>query len=167
MHFVDGNMHLFGFLHDPFEAAKIAPFTAKLPVKGHIYNLRNGKYLGNTDTVNCVIPYAEGAVFGVYPYKVNALEVKMPQSVKAGSDLTADVALKLSNGKAEKHIFHFEVIPPSGEARFFMKRNVEVKDGKYTFTFRIAHNDEVGTWKLLVKDVLSGITKVKEFKVVK
>ncbi len=167
MHFVDGNMHLFGFLHDPFEAAKIAPFTAKLPVKGHIYDLRKGKYLGNTDTVNCTIPYAQGAVFGVYPYKVNALEVKMPQSVKAGSDLAADVALKLSNGKAGKHIFHFEVIPPSGEARFFMKRNVVTENGKYAFRFRIAHNDEVGTWKLLVKDVLTGITEVKEFKVVK
>ena len=91
----------------------------------------------------------------------------MPENVKVGSDLVAETVLILSNGKAGRHIFHFEVIPPSGEARFFMKRNVEVKDGKHTFIFRIAHNDELGTWKLLVKDVLSGITQVKEFKVVK
>ncbi|MBO4304025.1 MAG: hypothetical protein J6A21_05520, partial [Lentisphaeria bacterium] len=165
MHFADGSMHLFGLLHDPYEVEKIEPVKVTFPVKGHVYNLRDGKYLGETDTVECRIPEAEGTVLGVYPYKAEALDVEMPSSVKAGSDLAAEVTLKTSGGKAGKHVFHFEVIPPSGEARFFMKRNVVAPGGKTSFVFRIAHNDPAGTWKLLVKDVLTGTAVVKEFKV--
>ena len=163
MHFTDGVNSVFVILRNFTLSKDNKTQTFTFPAKGHVYNLRTGKYLGVTDKVTCAVPNADAVVFGVYPSKVDALEVNMPEKIKAGSDLTAKIALKTTGGKAGKRVYHIEVINPEGKARFFMKRNIVSENGKGEFIFRMAANDLPGKWILKVTDVLTGVTAEKKF----
>ncbi|MFA6931628.1 MAG: hypothetical protein WCT05_14985, partial [Lentisphaeria bacterium] len=165
MHFVDDDMHLFAVLRDPYIADDDATQTITLPVKGHLYDLRKRAYLGVTDTVTTQIPHNQAVVFGVYPYQVKALRIKMPPKVQAGTDLKAALEIVPSAGKAGKHVFHIEVRNPKGKANILMRRNKIAENGKMDFAFRIAHNDVAGTWTLRVTDILSGIVTEQPFTV--
>ena len=68
-------------------------------------------------------------------------------------------AVKLSSDATRVHA---ELIPPEGEARFFLKRNLIADNGKAEFRIRIAENDLDGVWTLKVTDVLTGVSAEKK-----
>ena len=94
---------------------------------------------------------------------MTGLGVDAPAAVKAGGDLVADIKVEVSEGKAGHHVFHVEVLPPAGKARWFMKRNVPAPGGKLNFVFRMAENDPLGKWTLRVTDVMTGTTAERDF----
>jgi len=102
-------------------------------------------------------------VFGQYPYQVTGIKIDVPAKVRGGKDLVADIKIKNSAGKAGFHVFHIEVLPPEGEARWFMKRNVAAPEGSVKFTFRMAENDPIGKWTLRITDIMTGTTEIKSF----
>lgn len=164
MHFVKGNMNIYAVLRTLGRSKDEAKQTFIFPTKGrHLYDIRKGKYLGKKDSVTLAVPNGNAVVFGHYPYKVEDLVIRSASKVKAGKDLTAKIAIKPSNGKAGDHVFHIEVLDPAGKGRFHMKRNVSAPNGKYDFTFRMAHNDQKGKWTLKVTDAMTGMSKAKTF----
>ena len=163
MHFADGNMHVFAIARSQVLSNDSAEQTFTFPVKGHVYDLRAGKYLGQTDTVKTAVLHGEASVWGVYPYTVKRMVIKAPESVPGGRDLNAVFEVVPGSGKPGKHVFHVDVVPPSGEARFFMKRNLTAENGKAELAFRIAENDPAGIWTLKVTDVLSGVSAQHKF----
>ena len=163
MHFADGNMHIFAVARSQVLSNDSAEQTFTFPVKGHVYDLRAGKYLGQTDTIKAVVPHGEASVWGVYPYTVKRMVINAQESVQGGKDLTAEFGIEVSSGKPGKHVFHVEIVPPSGEVRFFMKRNLTAENGKAELVFRIAENDPAGIWTLKVTDVLSGVSAQHKF----
>ena len=163
MHFTDGVNSVFVILRNFTLSKDNKTQTFTFPAKGHVYNLRTGKYLGFTDNVTCAVPNADAVVFGVYPAKVTALDVKVPARVRAGKDLAAKISLAVKGGKTGKRVYHVEVINPSGKARFFMKRNLVSDNGKADFVFRMADNDPEGIWTLKVTDVLTAVSTEKKF----
>jgi hypothetical protein len=80
------------------------------------------------------------------------MKISAPELVEAGRDLVADIALE---GAVDKGVVHVEVVPPSGECRFHMKRNLDTVDGKAKLMFRMAQNDPCGEWTLRVEDALT------------
>ncbi|MDD3953923.1 MAG: hypothetical protein PHY82_08410 [Lentisphaeria bacterium] len=137
--------------------------TFVFPRKGHVYDLRSQKYLGETDRVSCRVPNADAAVFGLLPYRIDALQIKTPSSVIAGTNLQAAIAVEVSDGKPGKHIFHVELENPAGENPVSLQRNLVAPQGQSDFVFRMAANDPKGIWILRVNDVLSGLTSEKKF----
>ncbi len=164
MHFADGNMHVFAIARNQTRSNDSLEQKFTFPVKGHLYDLRAGKYLGESDTVTAAVPHGEASVWGVYPYRVTRLAVRAPETVKGGTDLKADIEVVVSGGKPGKHVFHTEVIPPDGNARFFMKRNLIAEQGRLQLVFRIAENDPAGNWTLRVTDVMTGTTAEQHFR---
>ncbi|MBP5181523.1 MAG: hypothetical protein J6331_00705, partial [Lentisphaeria bacterium] len=164
MHFVKGGMNVYGIMRMPGRSANDSKQTFTFPSRGgHLYDIRAGKYLGQKDSVTVTVPNGNALVYGHYPYKVDGIALALPSSVKAGEDLKAKIELATSSGKAGDHVFHIEVISPSGLGRFHMTRNVTAPAGKYDLTFRMAHNDEKGTWKLKVVDAMTGASVEKPF----
>jgi len=164
MHFVDGNMHVFAVLRNQTRSNDSLEQTFRFPLKGHVYDLRSGKYLGETDTVRAQVPLGEASVWGVYPYAVKKVEIAAPSSVKGGTDLVADLSVTVGKGTPGKHVFHAELLPPDGKApRFFLKRNLIGENGKTRLVFRMAENDPKGLWTLRVTDVMTGITADRKF----
>ncbi len=164
MHFVKGDMNVYAITRDYRRSSDEKAQTFVFPTgKGHIYDVREGTYLGETDRVTCAIPRAGTKVYGSYPYRITGIKLIIPSRITGGKDLVADIGLTTSAGEAGCHIFHVEVLPPSGEAGWLMKRNVTALSGKALFRFRMAENDPAGEWTLRVKDVMTGMTAEKKF----
>lgn len=164
MHFIRGNMNVYGLMRMPGRSNDNMKQTFIFPSKGcHLYDIRAGKYLGKTDSVTVEVPNGNAVIYGHYPYKVESVNILLPSKVKAGKDLTSTICLKTNTGKAEDHVFHIEVLDPAGKGRFHMKRNVTAVNGKYTLSFRMAHNDVKGKWLLKVTDAMTGMKAEKAF----
>ena len=164
MHFSNDNMHVYAILRNFTRGSDAEEQEFTLPTSGYLYDLREGSCLGKTNRFSYQVPNGEAAIFGHYPYQVEALEIKAPATVQAGSDLKAQIRIKISTGaNAGKHVFHVELLPPSGLSRFFLQRNLVAPAGKLDFTFRMAVNDTPGNWRLRVKDVLSGMSNEQQF----
>ena len=93
-------------------------------------------------------------MWAVLPEKVGGMRISAPADVAAGRDLVADIALE---GAAGKGVFHAEIVSPTGECRFHMKRNLDSKDGKARLAVRMARNDQPGKWTLRVTDAVTGV----------
>lgn len=163
MHFADGNMHIFAVVRNQTRSSDTLEQTFTFPVKGHVYDLRAGKYLGKTDRITAEVPHGEASVWGVYPYQVGKVEIQAPVTVGGGRDFTADLQITASRGIPGKHVFHVEVLPPDRKARFFMKRNLTAENGKAKLIFRMAENDPEGDWLLRVTDVMTGVSAEHRF----
>ena len=163
MHFTDGVNHVFPILHNASVSKDDKEQTFVFPVKGHLYDLRQGKYLGKTDRVTCRIPNADAVLFGVYPGKMEKLEIVMPSTVKAGNDLKAALSAVLAEGVPGRRIYYVQVVDPSGKTGYCMDRCLVAKDGKADFRFRMAFNDPDGVWTLKVTDVLTGVMAERKF----
>ncbi|MDD3949122.1 MAG: hypothetical protein PHT43_06630, partial [Anaerolineaceae bacterium] len=167
MHFCKGQMNVFVILHNPVRgAAESDAQIITLPEKGHLYDLREGRYLGHTD--KCQILLTEkfpAAVFGCYPYEVTGLQVDSPRSLKAGADLCLELAVQSSEGSPGPHLMHLALTDPAGNSRFHLKRNLVAENGKANLRMRMAFNDSKGQWQLLVKDVMTGMTATRKFSV--
>ncbi len=163
--FTDGTNNLFLILRNPVRAKTAGVQTLTFPVSGHIYDIQKGKYLTYGNQVKIALNEKNpAALFGVYPYRMNVLNVSMSEKVKAGSDLVAEISSVPSKGKAGKHVFHVEVMPPGKvSVRFHMMRNLIAENGRVSFRFRMGFNDPQGVWTLRVKDVLSGMITEKKF----
>jgi len=163
MQLIRGDMSIFSVLRMPGRSDDEDAQTFVFPMKGHVYDIRAGKYLDDTDTVTVKVPHADAVLFGMYPYKVEKLKLEVPEKVKAGDDLEADIAVVTSKGRAGQHVFHIQVLNPDGKARFHMKRNVSALQGEYKLKFRMAFNDPKGLWTIKVDDAMTGITTEKMF----
>lgn len=165
MHFVNGDMNVYAITRNFARSIDEKEQTFTFPTHGFLYDLREGKYLGQTNQVSCAIPNAGTKVFGHYPYQVKAVKIDVASKVQGGKDLVALINVKTSEGKAGHHVFHIEVVPPKGEVRWFMKRNVAAPKGRVKFTFRMAENDPKGKWTLRVTDIMTGTTESKSIQV--
>jgi len=163
MRFVKGDMNVYTIIRDYRRSSDDKEQQFVFPTEGHLYDLRAGKYIGKTNQISCVISNADTKVFGHYPYRVTGMEIDVSAKVQGGKDLVADIKLNTSTGKAGDHVFHIEVLPPKGEARWFMKRNVAAPEGSVKFIFRMARNDPAGKWTLRITDIMTGTTETKSF----
>ena len=165
MEFTDGTNRVYAVIRQPGRSEDNKSQTFRFAKAGHVYDVRAEKHLGRTDSVEFTVPLAGASVWSVLPYKVESLRVDAPSSVAAGGDLVADLAVKTSGEVVGTHVFHVEVMPPSGECRFHMRRNMIAPGGRAHLVFRIAANDPSGKWTLRVVDPLSGLKSERRFDV--
>lgn len=102
-------------------------------------------------------------LYGVCPGRIRALDIRMPSSLKAGSDLTARIEAKTEEGAPGKRVFYLQLIDPSGKASYGMDRCLVAEAGKADFSFRMAFNDPEGVWTLKTTDVLTGLAAERKF----
>ena len=163
MHFTDGVNDLFSVIRMPTRSEDETEQTFVFPKKGHLYDVREGKYLGVADAVTAKVPNAGAGVWAILPKQVGVMSLSLPDTVRAGGDLVADISLE---GAIGSQVFHAEVVSPNGGVRFHMKRNLKACDGCAKLVFRMAENDTPGRWRLTVRDALTGTSCEKTFSVV-
>ncbi|MFA6929828.1 MAG: alpha-amylase family protein [Lentisphaeria bacterium] len=163
MHFTSGTNSVYTIIRNFALSNDNLEQTFIFPKKGHLYDLRSQAYLGETDRVSCRVPNADAVVFGLYPYRIDSLQVTVPAIVNAGTDLQASLAVAISDGTPGRHVFHVELENPAGETPVSLQRNIVALHGQSDFVFRMAANDPKGMWILRVNDLLSGLTSEKQF----
>jgi len=163
MRFSDGVNSIYVVLRMPSRSTDSEMQEFRFPDPGYVYDVRAAKLLGRTDRVKAVVPHAQASVWSVLPYEVKGIKAELPEAVKAGTDLEVALAIEAESQCLGTHVFHCEVISPSGECRFHFRRNLLAKGGKASLSFRIATNDPRGTWTLRLTDALTGVTLTRPF----
>ncbi|MDD5707140.1 MAG: hypothetical protein PHR35_14550, partial [Kiritimatiellae bacterium] len=137
-----------------------AAVAVEFGVKGHIYDMRAGKYCGLLDKVETALEPTYGKAFSVLPYLVKKIRAKIG-AVKRGEDLVAHVEL-VADGKIEADETHFLQVMafgPDGKEVTAMRRFVGIRVGKGEVRLPIAVDDPSGRWTVVLKDMATGLTQ--------
>lgn len=118
--------------------------------KYHLYDPRSGKYFGFTDKIKFTIPEMGRLK------TIAALPSKMTQIKHDISKKGSKILLTPAKNCAKGHVFSYRMFRPDGTEEFRFKKNL-FADEIFAVPFLAA--DPEGSWKCVIKDVLSGISK--------
>jgi len=173
--FICGSLAYLGFLQElpeppinyslgiarPLVKRKIKVYLLR---KNHIYNVRERKYLGYTDKFQTEIEPGVAQFYSLLPYKVEGIEIDLPESLSQGDELKYSINLKATE-EPETHIFHISIINLQGKELSYYADNLISKRGKYKGKITLALNEEPGTYQFKVRDIATGLEITKSFKV--
>lgn len=173
VHYCEGDVDLYGVIRKPLHSlvGKEHDTSADELVfarRGHVYDVRERRYLGVGDRVSANVPYAEACLYAVLKEKIDAIGIaglpRLLSCARRGETLSLDFKV-ISRDVAPRYVLHVEFIPPSGKRPFHFRRNVATANGKASVRFPIALNDETGKWTLRVTEPLTGISSERNFTV--
>ncbi len=133
--------------------------------KGHIYEMRSGRYLGWGNRFITKLKPTIGQVFCVFPYRVLGIEMVLASHPKRGEDLVIPVALRRQGniGPEDLHLLRVKVTAPNGKECIALRRQVSIWGGKGEIRLPLAYNDMAGTWEVLARDTATGLEMSIDF----
>ena len=157
----DGKNHYAGILPrivdvPRYKDLKPIPVELKFPVKGHLYLMREGKYLGFSDSCKLAVRGGDPALIAILPEKMNPPVIEAPGKVKPGDVCTIRFS---APGGVGPHVFHVELRRSDGTRPFGYRWNTYASKGEQKFQF--ARNDVPGSWTIVVRDVDTGMSSTR------
>ena len=167
----DGENFIFGILKaqttapdgkEPmlFNSKFLRKVKIELPFKGHVYDLRKGKYIGFTNTIVTDLMPGDGQVFAIQKEKTARVEIQTPGTAVRGKALEVNCA---AVGASGNQVFRMELYAPCGKLAGEYTMTGHFKADKGIFRFQFAHNDKAGIWKCRVVHVNSGLSAERKF----
>lgn len=131
-----------------------ADVVVNFGAKGHVYDVRAGKYLGASDTATVTIASSRAALLSWLPYPVRGVALTATAS---SSRRTYQVSATVQTGetKKQKHVFRLELCTSNGQPLSAYTRKVIAPAGQYRGPFTIALNEPTGQYRLEATDVAS------------
>jgi hypothetical protein len=151
-----GPIALLGVLRERRMELSDGPMTLTLPDEVHLYDVRAGEYLGESDTITADLRPGETALYALLPYRVQAVAVAAAD-VAQGERLTIGATIGATVPTAGDHVVRFEVRDPSGTLSEAYTRNVVSHRGEAELTIPFALNDEPGEWHIAARDIATGV----------
>ena len=139
--------------------------TIEFPQKSYVYNVRKSKLLGYKKIIKTSLNTGEPTVFAALPCKIDGITIQGPGKINVGDIVKFKFAINVLDGNADKQIVRAEVINPSAKVLNYYCGNVVTKSGSGEFSIPLALNAPRGKWKIKLTDIVSGISRTKEFKV--
>ena len=140
------------------EVQKGAPVTVRLPRRGHVYDVRARKYLGETDRVDVMLDAFRPALFAILPARFSRLNAAATFDRTTGyAGLSAELKPVRADAKAGAHVFHVEVTDPSGRKWLRLLKNYPAPGGVLNTRIFLGTNAAPGRWTFLVRDAATGI----------
>jgi len=134
------------------------PVTIDFGRLSHLYDVRQGEYLGQRAKVSTKIASGIAHLYALLPYRVQHLTVTAPKQCGAGEPLNAGVTVAAEGAARDTHVVHVEAIGPDGKARAHYASNVKLHNGAGEVSVPMAINDPKGRWQLQVRDVATGLS---------
>ncbi|NPV47043.1 MAG: hypothetical protein HPY69_08785 [Armatimonadetes bacterium] len=133
------------------------PVTISFGRRAHLYNIRSGEYLGLTETLRTDLTPGIAHLYALLPYRVTAVSGWTPRAVRAGEAL--DYAFRVQGtASPEQHVLRLRVFGPDGKERPYYARNLRTgRGGRVEGTLHLAVDDPPGVWKLMARDVATGV----------
>ncbi|HEY3416815.1 MAG TPA: beta-galactosidase trimerization domain-containing protein, partial [Armatimonadota bacterium] len=145
-------------LMDPARAMDLSDTaTFKWEGKQYAYNVRARKYLGYVDAATIDLPSFEGRLLALLPYQVTGVTLTAAPRVNAGENLTLTAQVTTGGPDPGDHLLRLEVYSPTGNAVLLYARTLKAPGGTAECTIPFAFNDRPGKWKIVVRDVLTGV----------
>lgn len=125
-----------------------------LPAPLFIYNARTGEALGRMQSVNVTVGPYEPVILTVSPTAFEGLTISAPITGTRGSFV--EIGISQGNTHAEQHVYHIDVFNPQGARVSHYSENLIASHGFGRKLIALAVNDEVGEWKIRVRDAFTG-----------
>lgn len=103
--------------------------------------------------------------YSLLPYSVEEINVNIPSEVKAGDVVNVSVSLNTGGKTPLSHVIRIEFYNPEGEQVYWYSKNIVTSKGKSEYQILLPLNAVYGKWKVVARDVFTGIEKTKEFEV--
>lgn len=104
----------------------------------------------------------EAQLYALLPYKV--AQVVVQATAPKGQPVTYTAKLAGLAAPAA-HVLRVQVLGPDGKERPRYAKNLTTAQGTAQGTINLALDDTPGTWKVVAKDVATGVTGTATFKV--
>lgn len=131
----------------------------KLASSAHLYDSRQGKYLGRGKDFTLSLVPSDGTLLSALPYQVKGIRLDFPEQITAGQTGKLSAEIEIVDGSSpENHVLLMRVYRPDGMESLEHRRIRLAKAGKYQFLFPSALNEK-GQWKFTVTDAATGISK--------
>ena len=132
------------------------PAQVTLAQPRHIYDLRAGKYLGQTGRVSTRLRWGRPSFYLALPYRIEGLDVALPgETSEAGQPFSASITLNVPPDAQEKFAFWVQVLDPQGQSPLWGRQVVVADGGRAQVPLQVAHNDEPGKWRVRVTELFS------------
>ena len=137
--------------HDLIDRKKGLCVTVRLLFKGHIYDCRSGKYLGNTDTFKAFLVPGIANFYSIQKSRVTGVELQLSKTaVKAGD--TVKCTFKAA-GAVGAQVFNVTVTDPAGKTPKIYRKNFRCAGNTGVYMFQIPFNAATGIWQVCVTHV--------------
>ena len=143
-----------------------SPQTVSLNLPGDffVYDVRAAKALGKRRQLTVTLDPYQPSVFALAPEAVPPLRLQTPARLGRGE--TGHIGMGfLGVSPAAVHVFHVDVVDPSGKIVSQYSGNLLAPNGHATKLLPLAVNDSTGKWEIRAKDLLSGQTQVSNVEV--
>lgn len=145
-----------------FDFAKGDPVTATFEGKGHVYDVREGRYLGFTDHVETRMIPGWTRLYSILAERPGDLTADGPAHVRAGE--TAHFAFAAENARGPQ-VFHVELTDPDGRVPWKFRKNVRTTTGGGDYVFETAFNEKPGRWTAAFVHVNTGRRVTRTFEI--
>ncbi|WP_164821257.1 beta-galactosidase [Paenibacillus koleovorans] len=142
---------------DGVSAIKPQALRLELQEKAHLYNMREGSYIGYTDVCRTELAQGDTLLLTALPCKVEAVEVGLDSVQRRGEPIELRIQVLtdrlIPDWSSTCSVTFYD---PSGEYHWMYSHNVNVSGATTAKTLRVPLNERAGTWRVEVKDVASG-----------
>jgi hypothetical protein len=136
----------------------------KLDRPSHLYDVRNKRYLGRTETARLDMTKKAAAVLALLPYQVVGVEARAaPGQTAPGQPVTITAQVRATANPGD-HVLRMEVCDPTGRRHRAYTRNLLAVGGRIERVLHTALNDQPGRWRVRVCEVFSGQKAEAEFR---
>ena len=134
----------------PFKSMEAWKTTAKLrlPKAAHLYDVREGKYLGNGSEFDIELTPAHGKMLAILPKKSAGFSVAMPSEATAGTLVPIEITAENSH--------HVWLMTVDNRLHY---RKIQSTDGGCRFTLPLALSDSGATLNVTIRDSVTGESK--------
>jgi hypothetical protein len=150
---------LLGVLRDTAVANSLPPtkvkHTFKLDNRYFVYDMLNGKYIGNGNSFDYEFEPCTQALFALLPYQVTGVKCSAEKS-GGNVKLTVEVLRKESTAKWSNHIFRVKVFSPDGKENPSFSQLIFADGNRGEMHFKMPLNRPDTGWKAEVQCVLTG-----------
>jgi hypothetical protein len=130
--------------------------TVTLPEAVHVYDSRTGKYHGRVREFGARFDPADALLCAALPYRVMGLVCRPAGKLRAGADARLAVELRVRGGPAGRHVVRCDVYDPRGEWCSPYSKNVVAERGRGELVVPFAESDPPGSWRVELRDAVSG-----------
>ena len=146
------------------QAAK--PVTVRFPRAAHVYDCRQGRYLGHTDRLGAELVPGLAQLYACLPKPVRWLRLTVPEAgVPRGGTLRVEGGAEPAPEAACRQVWRVRVWRPDGREELAYGRTILVEGGRQALSLPVALDAPTGRWTLGVRDAATGVVAKAEFEV--
>jgi hypothetical protein len=139
--------------------------TLQLDAERHVYDVLEGKYLGFMRDIPRTVQPSIPHLLAALPYRVKGVSVEVDSSVKQGEKLSFSTKIETDGAPAGLHVIRVELTDPDGEVVNEYTQKLRVDGGAGTGTVDLSLDEKAGDWKILARDIASGVVGTAGFHV--